>query len=139
MFNHVTGNEEEEREYFKRIILEAVQYIKVHFTTEEKIMKATKFSGYMEHKICHENFNHNVAKTISCSTTGNRLSLFSFTKFLKDWILSHIAVMDKQYFVYLRKIATCKDDGKLSITMNDIHSAINNKKNKPSPILRHIA
>jgi hemerythrin len=45
LFNHSTGNEREERDYFKDVIQQAVQYIKQHFATEEKIMIATKFAG----------------------------------------------------------------------------------------------
>ena len=48
------------------------------------------------------------------------MSLLSFTNFLKDWILTHIAISDKQYFEYFRKIATRKNDGSLSISIEDI-------------------
>jgi hemerythrin len=48
------------------------------------------------------------------------MNLASFTHFLKDWILSHIAVMDKQYFKFLKSIATRKANGKLSVTREDI-------------------
>jgi hemerythrin len=49
LFNHASGDEYEEREYFKSVIQEAVKYIKVHFETEEKLMTATKFPGYAEY------------------------------------------------------------------------------------------
>ena len=126
MFTHVTGNEQEEIQYFNKIIQEAVNYIKVHFSTEEKIMTTTKFIGYAEHKKAHDNFILTVAKTFSEPPAGKRFSLYAFTKFLKEWILSHIAVMDKQYFVYLKQIATQKADGKLSISMADVQVASNN-------------
>ena len=128
MFIHVTGNEEEERAYFNKISQEAVKYIRIHFTTEEKIMLATKFSGYAEHKTVHDIFITTVAKIISESTTGKRFSLYYFTKFLKDWIISHIGLMDKLYFVHLKKIATHKNNGKLSISLEDIQAAGNGKK-----------
>jgi hemerythrin len=120
MFNHVSGNDEEEDVYFNKIIKEAVTYIKVHFATEEKIMIFTKFDGYAEHKKEHDNFVLTVVKNIQSYKAKERFTLLSFTKFLKDWILSHIAVMDKQYFTHLKKIATRKNDGKMSITLEDI-------------------
>ena len=131
MFSHVTGNEEQENIYFNKIILEAVNYIKVHFSTEEKIMRTTGFSGYGEHKRAHDNFILTIAKIATDSSSGKRLSLYAFTKFLKDWILSHIAVMDKQYFVYLKHIATHKSNGKFSITLADIQAAINAENRAP--------
>ena len=134
MFSHVTGNEGQEQTYFRKIIHEAVDYIKVHFSTEEKIMIGTKFTGYFEHKRAHDNFILTVANIVSDSTTSKRLSLYAFTKFLKDWILSHIAVMDKQYFTYLKQIATQKANGKLSITSADVHSAMNRDAGLPAAV-----
>ena len=139
MFCHVTGNVEQEDIYFNKIIHEAVKYVKVHFSTEEKIMHATKFAGFTEHKRAHDNFILRVAEIASDSSTGTRLSLYSFTKFLKDWILSHIAVMDKQYFVYLKQIATHKMDGKLSITAADVHSAVTARNDSDANKLQNIA
>jgi len=120
MFNHVTGNYQQEHDYFNRVIQEAVKYVKTHFATEEKIMLATKFAGYAEHKKEHDAFVLAVVDNIKDYEAGNRLTLSSFTRYLKEWILSHIAMVDKQYFDYFRKIATRKADGKLSITLADI-------------------
>jgi hemerythrin-like metal-binding protein len=36
MFKHATGNEKQEHQYFNVVIQEAVNYVKVHFATEEK-------------------------------------------------------------------------------------------------------
>jgi len=120
MFNHVNGNEVQEHAYFNRVIQEAVKYVKIHFATEEKIMLGTKFSGYPEHKKAHDSFVLAVVNNVKDYEAGKRLTLVSFTRFLKEWILSHIAVMDKQYFEYFKSIASRKDDGKLSITSADI-------------------
>jgi len=103
MFNHVTGNDKEEHEYFNRVIKEAVNYIKVHFATEENIMKATKYGGFFEHKRAHEHFILTVVESIQDYNDGKKYTLVSFTKFLKEWILSHVAVMDKQYFEHFKK------------------------------------
>jgi len=120
MYNHVTGDEKEEREYFKKIIQQAVEYVKVHFATEEKIMLAVKFQGYHEHKRAHDSFILTVVDNIRDYEAGKRVTLSSFTHFLKDWILTHIAIMDKQYFEHLMRIATRKENNKLSITAQDI-------------------
>jgi len=120
LFSHASANEAEEREYFKSVIQQAVEYVKVHFATEEKFMIATKFPGYVEHKKKHEEFIIMVLKSVKDFEAGKRLTLTNFGYFLKDWVLSHIAVMDKQYSIYFRKIATRKADGKLSITATDI-------------------
>jgi hemerythrin len=123
MFNHVTGNDIQEHNYFNRVIYEMVNYVKSHFATEERIMLLSEFEGYAEHKREHLLFIRTVVDNIRDYESGKRLTLSSFTKFLKDWILSHIAVMDKQYFEYFRKIATRKANGKLSITSDDVQES----------------
>jgi len=120
MYNHVADDGESERLYFKKIIQEAVNYVKVHFETEERILRATNFQGYAEHKKEHDAFILTVVDNIRAFETGRNMNLISFTHFLKNWILTHIAIMDKQYFEYLRKIATRKANGKLSITAEDV-------------------
>jgi hemerythrin len=120
MYNHVVGDEKAERAYFKKVIDKVVEYVKVHFATEEKILKAIKFRGYAEHKRAHDSFILKVIENIRDYEDGKRVTLASFTHFLKDWILTHIAIMDKQYFEYFKQVATRKADGKLSITAKDI-------------------
>jgi len=117
MYNHITGNEWEEQEYLRRVLTTAVKYIRVHFTTEERIFIGTKFVGYLEHKKEHDHFILTVTDRIKEFQSGKRVSLTSFTNFLKDWILTHIAVMDKQYFIYLKQIAVRRPDGRYVISM----------------------
>jgi hemerythrin len=120
LFNHCVGDEASEREYFKKVIAKAIEYVKIHFSTEEKIMIATKFSGYREHKRQHDAFVLTVVEQVNAFNEGKSFTLLSFTKFLKDWVLTHIAVSDKLYFEYFKKIATRKSNGKLSITTADV-------------------
>ena len=98
MFNHVAGNEIEEYEYYNKVIQGAIRCIKIHFVTEEKLMLAAKIPGYAIHKKAHARFILTVIDNINKYNAGKKINLFLFTKFLKDWILSHVALMDKQYF-----------------------------------------
>jgi len=120
IFNHSTGNEAEERLWFKDVIQQAVFYVKEHFATEEKYMIATKFPGYAEHKKAHDEFTLTILKSVKEFDSGKRLVLEKFAHFLKNWALSHIAIMDRQYGDYFRQIASRKSDGRLSITAADI-------------------
>ena len=104
MYNHVTGNEIQEYEYFNKVIQEAINYAKTHFATEEKLMLEAKLPGYAKHKRAHGLFILTVIDNIDHYKTGKRFNLFSFTKFLKDWVLSHIALVDKQCFANLKTL-----------------------------------
>jgi len=126
MFDHVTGDYVQEHDYFNRVIQEVTMYIKNHFATEEKILLAVKFAGYPEHKMKHDSFVLAIVESICDYQAGKRVALSSFTKFLKDWVLSHIALDDKQYFEYFFKIATRKADGRLSINLNDVNAYLSN-------------
>jgi hemerythrin len=120
MFMHVTGNQEQEYEYFSNIIHELVKYVKIHFATEERIMLAVKFAGFAQHKKEHNIFILTVKEKVEDYNMKKYINLSSFTKFLKEWVLSHIAIIDKQYFEHLRMMASRKADGTLSITRADV-------------------
>jgi hemerythrin len=124
LFNHCIGDEEAEQAYFKKIITEAVEYTKNHFTTEEQLMQATKFPGYHEHKREHDLFIYTVVEQIKKFQKTQKVSLLEFTRFLKNWLLQHIAISDKLYFEYFKKVATRKTDGRLSITKDDLNRII---------------
>jgi len=116
MYNHVNNDDEEaERAYFQSVIRQVVDYVKIHFATEEKIMMGTKFQGYAGHKRVHDTFILSVVDIIKKYEEGKRVSLIYFTNFIKDWILTHIAIMDKQYFEYLMRIVSRRPNGKLSV------------------------
>jgi len=115
LYSHSTGDETEERFYFTDVIHQAVQYIKNHFQVEEKLLLAAKYPDYAEHKKAHDQFTLMVVTSAKDFEAGKRLVLEKFAHFLKDWILSHIALMDQEYATYLKKIATRNADGKLFV------------------------
>ena len=108
LFTHSSGNEREERAYFKEVIHGAVSYVKTHFATEEKLLLSMKFPGYAEHKKTHDEFVLTIVKAVKDFESGKRLVLEKFAYFLKDWVLSHVATMDTQYAQYVRKMPTQK-------------------------------
>ena len=120
LYAHATGNEEEELAWFKEVIQQAVQYIKEHFATEEKYMKLTMFHGYAEHKKTHDEFTLIVENSVKDFQEGKGLDLEKFAYFLKDWVLTHLAIMDRQYSNYYWRIATYKADGNLTVTAADV-------------------
>jgi hemerythrin len=102
LFNHCVGDEETEKAYLKKVIKGVVDYIKVHFSTEEKLMRQMGFPGYGGHKKEHDVFVLTVVEQVR-NIEDKKFSLAPFTRFLKDWILAHIAVSDKQYAEYFKK------------------------------------
>ena len=115
LYNHALDDETDKREFFKAIIGQVVDYIKKHFAIEEKVMLATQFPGYYIHKMAHEEFVLTVVKTVKDFEAGKRLVLTNFSNYLRNWILSHIAIVDVKYCDYIKKIAARNTDGKLCV------------------------
>ncbi len=120
LFNHVSGNADDELLYFRGVVQTLIHYVKEHFLAEERLMIGTRFPGYAAHKKVHDEFTMTVVRNVKDFESGKRLVLEKYAYYLKDWVLTHIAVMDRQYADYFRQIATRKADGKLSITNADI-------------------
>ena len=86
--------------FFIKAAHDAIDYASYHFTTEEKMMIFLEYPGYQSHKKEHGEFVKEVMiqekKFISDRFVPNR-----FVHFLKEWILSHIAVIDKAMVSYI--------------------------------------
>jgi hemerythrin len=104
LFNHCVGDEESEKAYLSKVIQGVVDYIKIHFSTEEKLLHRANYPDYMNHKQEHDAFVLNVVEQVR-NIRDRKFSLVTFTRYLKDWILTHIAVSDKKYAEYFKKNA----------------------------------
>ncbi|MDR3168088.1 MAG: bacteriohemerythrin [Treponema sp.] len=87
----------EARDYFMKVIRGVVDYVKYHFAAEEKILEKVKYPGLAEHKKEHEGFIKQVVGDVKNFQEGKQFVPNVFVRYLKDWILTHIAVQDKQY------------------------------------------
>lgn len=99
-------NESEEiwRAHMLEALKSCVEYVKVHFSDEENIMKKYNYPNYKEHKSRHDEFTMKVITTSGKFPTMNRTEALRFVRFLYDWILSHVAHEDKQIAVYLQSL-----------------------------------
>ncbi|MCL2067014.1 MAG: bacteriohemerythrin [Treponema sp.] len=93
------------REYFKASIQKSVEYIRLHFRHEEQLLQQMGYPGLGSHKIQHEEFIMEVLQKARNFESGNKFVPNNFARFLRDWVLTHIAIHDKQYGqFYARKI-----------------------------------
>ena len=74
-----------------------LEYAATHFREEERLMLASHFGGYKQHKASHDAF------TEKCEITYVRIDnlpiaeALKFAHFLRDWIQTHIAHEDRLY------------------------------------------
>jgi hemerythrin len=101
----MTGRESS-KAVFLKTIRGAVDYIGYHFSTEEKIMERISYPEYAAHKKQHKDFVKEVLRGVDDFTSGRKFIPNAFVHYLKDWVLTHIAVTDKklgEYLVNLKK------------------------------------
>jgi hemerythrin len=89
---------------FARTIHEAVAYVKYHFATEEKIMERTSYPNREVHKKEHTKFVQKVFENVNAFEEGRLFVPNQFVRFLRDWILSHIAITDSKLGDFLRDL-----------------------------------
>jgi hemerythrin len=93
--------EKEAQRYFRETIQATVDYVKYHFTAEEKLMEYVKYPDFVNHKNLHSGFVMEILEGVKSFQSGRKFVPNTFVRYLKDWILSHIAVMDRQYASYI--------------------------------------
>jgi hemerythrin len=86
---------------FMGTVQKTVDYVKYHFMAEEKLLENAKYPELAFHKKQHEAFVLKILEDVNDFQNGKKFVPNAFVRYLKDWILSHIAVMDKKYAEYI--------------------------------------
>ncbi|MDR2746136.1 MAG: bacteriohemerythrin [Treponema sp.] len=97
-------------DFFFSTIRSAMDYVKCHFSAEEKILENIRYPYLAEHKKQHEDFVLKMVEDVKNFHGGKKFVPNNFVRFLKDWILSHIAISDTQYGRYIMDL---KKQGRL--------------------------
>jgi len=96
---------------FKETMTRMVDYVRFHFGAEQKILEQLKYPLYMEHKKEHDEMVKNILLAAKDFNEGKQFVPNHFVRTLRDWVLSHIALSDTKYAIY---IAGLKKKGILS-------------------------
>jgi hemerythrin len=91
------------REHFIETLHATVDYVTNHFSTEERMMEKTQYPDTAKHKKEHADFVKKVMESQKELEEGKRGVAIKFVQFLKDWIVSHIAVCDKTMAEYFNR------------------------------------
>ena len=88
---------------FMQTVRKAVDYAKTHFVTEERYMGKVEYPGLAVHKEQHFQFVVQIVNALKEFEGGNTAPI-DLARFLKNWLLEHIAKSDKQYAPYLERL-----------------------------------
>ena len=89
---------------FKEAVRAVVDYVKFHFGAEEQILKNIHYPDFAAHKKEHEEFVKQVLEEVKDFEGGKKFVPNVFVRFLRDWILTHIAMEDTKYAVYIHAL-----------------------------------
>ncbi|MEI6228443.1 MAG: bacteriohemerythrin [Candidatus Saccharibacteria bacterium] len=79
------------------ITTELVKYTKTHFDTEEKYFKEFKYEYTDEHIAEHKRLIGKVGEFLENNGENHLIRSFELLEFLEDWLVGHLATMDKSY------------------------------------------
>ncbi len=83
---------------------ELIDYVKYHFTEEEKYLEHHNYPGLVIHKKEHVNFVNFITKSKEgIKGSGYLLAAIELFNFLREWLIDHILSTDMKYSEYLEK------------------------------------
>lgn len=80
-----------------------LNYAATHFKEEERLMLASNFDGYRQHKAIHDEFTQKCTYTYADIDKLPVAEAIKFARFLYDWVHTHIAYEDRLYMPTLVK------------------------------------
>jgi hemerythrin-like metal-binding protein len=83
------------------ILPSLVQYSKTHFNSEEKLLCDVGYPQLAAHQAIHHKFVQHIGDLVEKVKGGKMVATVSVATFLKDWLVNHILVQDKQYAAYI--------------------------------------
>jgi len=88
---------------FKEAMSHMVDYVRLHFNTEQELLKRINYPSFNEHKKQHDELIKDILITAKNYRDGKKFVPHNFVRTLRDWVLSHIAVHDKAYSTYIHE------------------------------------
>jgi hemerythrin len=89
------------REALTKLLRFLIDYIDMHFKTEEVFMERHAYPGFAEHKRQHQGFVSRVSQMAERYLSGNLLLSLEVTRFLRQWLTEHILGTDKELGLFL--------------------------------------
>ena len=105
LINELNGaiSEGKGRDVLSSILNALIDYAGNHFSDEERLMEAARYTGLEEQKRAHRAFVEKVLEFRRGFEAGTAMVGSELVNFLADWLVKHIGMADKKYGPALRK------------------------------------
>ena len=80
------------------------KYVVTHFAVEEKLMIEKKYPGFAEHKAKHDKLKVDAVDMIEKYKSGKLALSITVSRFLGDWIQTHILVEDLKMIRFVQSV-----------------------------------
>lgn len=97
-------NQKKGREEVLHLFTFLDEYVRAHFSLEEKLQLQSGYPGYQEHKLHHDRFICDLQQLEQqLQESGATVMLVIKTNHtMTDWLINHINITDRQLAAYLR-------------------------------------
>ena len=89
-------------EVIGKVLNNLVIYTKEHFNREEAEMQRIKYPRFLAHKQEHDKLIKEVGELQASFVSGKAMLSIKVSKFLRDWLVTHIQQTDKQLALALK-------------------------------------
>lgn len=90
------------KDVLNQVFLDLIEYTKVHFSDEEKLMSKHNYPEMFTHASMHRDLEAQVAALYGRYKSGQSFISMDIMDFLKDWLSNHIMQTDKKYGTFFR-------------------------------------
>lgn len=91
------------RQEVGEIINKMIEYTRLHFSTEEKVLSANGYPAYNDQKEAHDAFTQRVLDFQQQYQQSNLVLSLQVIGFLKEWWTGHILGEDRKYTAFLNE------------------------------------
>lgn len=97
ILNEMYNNLGKERKPTQNYLLsELERIVKLHFETEEGLMKEYKFTNFFSHKMEHDRFLNKLTQFKEDAQNGEKEVNMEFLNSMKNWFFNHFKINDKK-------------------------------------------
>ncbi|MGD8782063.1 MAG: bacteriohemerythrin [Ignavibacteria bacterium] len=83
------------------IMKRLIEHLRIHFDTEEFLMKSHKYESYISHKLEHDRYYKKVQSYETALKEGNEVISLEFLNSLRTWFRNHLRLNDQKLGKYL--------------------------------------
>jgi len=102
---HMAIRTAEAEDIVPKILEELMEYVKIHFETEERYLELANYPDFEEHKEIHARLAAKVTD-MYCNLANSEIlfeDMIELYLFLQEWLNSHLLDDDKLYIPFLKE------------------------------------